>query len=127
MSVVLLYHFRRFSPKNRVFAEKSLFPERRQHIFAENLIEILLRHPGDDLAVDRDADARRRAFSKTERSAERHLVFKPVLGNGLPHFLDDFTGALEVTGAADTDLDDYHTFAKTSFSKNSCTVSGVTE
>ncbi len=99
-------------------------------MFVEKFLEIFARNADMDIVVDLDRNADTVALTDAKATGQYNVVFQSVFFYGMLQQFNDLLRALEMAGAANTNLNDQHAvqiFAKTSFWKKSDTVSGVTE
>ena len=98
-------------------------------MLVKKLFEILFGDADVNLIIDLQGHTNAITPADAKASGKCNLIFQMMIFHGLLQQLHNLRGTLEMTGATDANLNDhiFHTFALMLFSKNSPTVSGVTE
>ena len=110
-----------------------LFPfafDRVEDLLLKKVSEVISRNTDVYLVVDRNGHSDAITLSGAKATRKHDIVLYMMLLYCALKKLNDLLRALEMAGRADTDLYEQHTsqiLARTSFAKNSSTVSGVTE
>ena len=101
-----------------------------ENVLIKELSEVLSGNAYVNVIIYLNGNSDTVALSDAEATGKYDLVFEMMFFNSILHKFHDILRALQVTGGADTNLNEHHgdyTFAITVLAKNSPTVSGVTE